>query len=97
MKLTFNNQIGLGWVDIEFKDPNILKEDLRENKSLVEHSLKVDFQTFEWLRLNAGVGFRYLIEGEDQIKKAFNAPIYIAGFSIDFKFLYHKLIKKNKD
>jgi len=92
--LTINSQIGLGRVDIDFVEPNLGKDRIREGKSLVEHSIKADVKTLEWLRLIGGVGYRYLIAGESQIKKAFNAPIYIIGFSIDFKLLYGKIFKK---
>lgn len=87
---TANTQVGGGWVDIEFVEPNEDKSDIREGKGIIEHSVKVDVQTLKWLRLSGGIGYRYLIAGEDQIKKAFNAPIYIVGFSIDFKQLFGK-------
>ncbi len=89
-KLTANSQIGIGRVDINFVETTLGKDRIREAKSLVEHSFKADVLTFRWLRLMGGLGYRYLINGEDQIKKAFNAPIYIIGFSIDFKKLFNK-------
>lgn len=94
-RLTFtaNSQLGLGWVDIRFDMPLGNEESLRERKALVEHSIKADVKTFEWLRLMGGVGYRYLVAGEQTIKDAFNAPIYIIGFSIDFKLLYNQLFK----
>ena len=85
--LTTNSQVGHGWVDIDFTDNSINKDRLRERKWLVEHSVKIDVKTFEWLRVMGGVGYRYLTSGERQIKDTFNAPIYILGFSIDFKKL----------
>lgn len=91
LELTTNNQIGLGWVDIDFIATTQGRESIQEGKSLLEHSIKADIKTFEWLRLIGGVGYRYLIGGEAQIKEAFNAPIYIIGFSIDFKLLRHQL------
>ena len=80
-------------MDIDLLEPNIESRNIRENKALVEHSLKANVKTFEWLRLIGGVGYRYLIAGEQQIKDAFNAPIYIVGFSLDFKQVYGKLFK----
>ncbi len=88
--LTTNSQLGHGWVDIDFTDTNIDKSRLRERKWLMEHSVKIDVETFEWLRIMGGMGYRYLIAGERQIKDTFNAPIYILGFSIDFKKLFKK-------
>ncbi len=93
LKLTVNSQIGLGRVDINF-DEQIDKERIREGKSLLEHSVKADVKIVSWFRIMGGVGYRYLIAGESQIKKAFNAPIYIVGFSLDFKKLFKK---KDKD
>ena len=90
---TANSQVGLGWVDIEFEE-NANKDRIREGKSLIEHSIKADVLTLKWLRLIGGVGYRYLTFGEQQLKDAFNAPIYIVGFSIDFKTLFKK---KNKN
>ena len=95
--LTLNSQLGLGWVDIDFDETIIDKERIRENKSLVEHSLKADVLTLDWLRLIGGIGYRYLLSGEPQIKDAFNAPIYIVGFSADFKLLRSKIFKKGKN
>ena len=94
LKFTANSQIGFGWVDIDFVDPNVNKQRVRETKSLIEHSIKADVKTFEWLRLSGGIGYRYLIAGEEQIRNAFNAPIYIVGFSIDFKYLSNRIFKK---
>lgn len=91
---TLNSQIGTGWVDISFVDVTPPKEDIRELKSLIEHSIKADIKTFSWLRLIGGVGYRYLIQGERQIKDAFNAPIYIIGFSVDLRLLKDTLFKK---
>ena len=94
--LTTNSQFGLGWVDIDIVDSSFEKENIRERKSLIEHSVKVDVKTFEWLRLMGGIGYRYLLTGEAQIKEAFNAPIYIVGFSVDVKYLYQKVFKHKK-
>ncbi len=94
LKFTANSQLGFGWVDIDFVEPNLEKDRIRESKSLIEHSIKLDVKTFEWLRINGGVGYRYLIAGEQQIKNAFNSPIYIIGFSIDYKYLSNKIFKK---
>jgi len=93
--LTANSQLGLGWVDINFIDSSIEKNRKREGKGIIEHSVKVDVKTLEWLRIMGGVGYRYLVAGESQIKKTFNAPIYIIGFSVDFKRLFNKR-SKNK-
>jgi len=92
-KFTANSQFGIGRVDINFNDPAEPKQAIRTGKSLIEHSIKADVKTFEWLRLKAGIGYRYLTSGETQVKQAFNAPIYIIGFSINFK----KLFAKNKE
>lgn len=67
---------------------------LRAGKTIVEHSFKAKVRTFSWLDLIGGVGYRYLLNGETQIKKAFNAPIYIIGASINFKQL-KKVVKKD--
>ena len=88
--LTFNTQVGLGRVDINFPEVTPVKDRIREIKSLVEHSIKADVQTLPWLRLIGGIGYRYLTSGEDQIKDAFNSPIYIVGFSIDYGRLFGK-------
>jgi len=92
-KFTANSQIGTGRVDISFNEPAEPKQSIRTGKNLIEHSIKADVKTFEWLRLKAGIGYRYLTGGETQVKQAFNAPIYIISFSIDFK----KLFAKNKE
>ncbi len=94
--LTTNSQVGHGWVDIDFADTNS-KDRLRERKWLVEHSVKIDVKTFEWLRVMGGVGYRYLTSGERQIKDTFNAPIYILGFSIDFKKLLSRESKSRNE
>lgn len=94
--LTTNSQVGHGWVDIDFTDTNS-KDRLRERKWLVEHSVKIDVKTFEWLRVMGGVGYRYLTSGERQIKDTFNAPIYILGFSIDFKKLLSRESKSKNE
>lgn len=93
---TANSQFGIGWVDIDFVEPGIERPSKSEGKVLVEHSIKANVQTFPWLRLIGGVGYRYLLNGDRQIKDAFNAPIYIVGFSIDYKYIYGKLFKKKK-
>ena len=88
--LTANSQVGLGFVNIDFVEPTNEREDKREGKGLIEHSIKADVKTLRWLRLIGGVGYRYLIAGEQQLKDAFNAPIYIVGFSVDFKNIRRK-------
>jgi len=94
--LTLNTQVGLGWATIEFVEPDDNKDMLRRFKSLVEHSIKVDVKTFDWLRLIGGVGYRYLLDDDQQLKDSFNAPIYIIGFSIDYGLLKRKLFDRNK-
>ncbi len=94
--LTLNTQVGLGWASIEFTEPNENKDTIRRMKSLVEHSLKVDVQTFDWLRLIGGVGYRYLLDRDEQLQDSFNAPIYIIGFSIDYGLLKRKIFDRNK-
>lgn len=79
-----NHQIGLGWVDIDFVEPFEEKESRREGKTLIENSVKLEVKTFNWLWLNGGIGYRTLLSGEEQIQNAFNAPIFIVGFSLDF-------------
>ena len=92
LKFTTNTQLGFGRVDIKFEEMVGSRNGIRESKIFMEHSIKADVQTFKWLRLIGGVGYRYLLAGEQQIKDAFNAPIYIIGFSID----YGRLFKKKK-
>jgi hypothetical protein len=87
---TANSQIGLGWVDIDFEEPHLGEINKKENKSLVEHSIKVDVKITDWLRLSPGIGYRYLLGGEQQLRDAFNAPIYILGWSINFGKLFGK-------
>jgi len=94
LTLTTNTQYGLGWVDIDFTEPNVSKPSIRERKSLVEHSIKANVKVFEWLRVTGGVGYRYLIKAEPQVKRAFDAPIWITGVSIDFKKVFPKLFKR---
>jgi len=88
--LTTNSQLGVGRVNIHLLDTT---RRIRASKTLLENSFKAKVKTFSWLHLIGGVGYRYLLNGEAQIKKAFNAPIYILGASIDFKKL-KKAIKK---
>lgn len=87
---TVNTQLGVGWVDIDFVEPDEQKDDLMEFKILIEHSVKVEIKTFDWLVISPGVGYRYLLFGEDQLQEAFNAPIFIIGASINFKRLFNK-------
>lgn len=89
-KLTGNLQLGAGRVLIDLSRPVDGEERIQELKNLVEYSLKADVLTFDWLRLIGGVGYRHLIGGEDQVRDAFNAPIFIVGFSLDFKKLFGK-------
>ena len=88
--LSVNTQVGAGRVDDNFPELNLERDRVREIKSLVEHSIKADVLTLPWLRTIGGIGYRYLPSGEDQIKDAFNSPIYIVGFSIDYKRLFGK-------
>jgi len=92
--LTPNTQVGFGRVDVNF--PNSNKERVREAKILIEHSIKADVKTTKWLRLIGGVGYRYLLAGEDQLKDTFNAPIYILGFSMNYSYIYRSLFKRNR-
>jgi len=87
-QVTANTQLGLGRVDIDLLDVN--SKNIKERKSLVEHSVKVNYQALRWLRFDAGIGYRYLIAGEQQIKNAFNAPIYIVGLNVNTKELFRK-------
>ena len=90
---TANTQLGIGRVDIILLDGNSSR-DVIERKSLAEHSVKVNYQVLRWLRLDGGIGYRYLIRAEEQIKNAFNAPIYIVGVNINFKELFKKKKKE---
>jgi hypothetical protein len=92
--LTTNTQFGEGRVNIHLEEGLEMERRLRAGKTLVEHSFKAKVRTFSWLHLIVGVGYRYLLNGEAQIKKAFNAPVYILGASIDFKKL-KKAVKKD--
>jgi len=86
--ITANSQYGLGQVFIELTESNGSMRKKTEGKSLIEHSLKAKYQLNSWLQLIGGVGYRYLINGEEQIRDAFNAPIYIVSAEIDFKRLF---------
>ena len=88
-QLTANTQFGLGNVNITLFE-NDTERKLKENKSLIEHSIKAKFKTTKWLDIYGGLGYRYLLNGEQQIKNAFNAPIYIVAFAIDFKQFFKK-------
>jgi len=90
---TANTQFGVGRVNIGFEDSTNVRE-IVERKILAEHSVKLNYQAFSWLRVNTGVGYRYLLDAEDQIKDAFNAPIYIVGLTFNFKEVFKK---KKKD
>lgn len=83
--ITANSQYGLGQVFIELTESNGSLRKKTEGKSLIEHSLKAKYQLNSWLQLIGGLGYRYLISGEEQIKNAFNAPIYIISAEIDFR------------
>jgi hypothetical protein len=93
LTLVTNNQFGVGRVNIHLDEGNDVSRRVRAGKRLIEHSLKAKVKTFPWLHLIVGVGYRYLINGEPQIKNTFNAPVYIIGASIDFK----KLINSSKE
>ena len=90
---TANTQLGIGRVNIDLLDGNNTRN-IIERKSLVEHSVKVNYQVLRWLRLDGGLGFRYLIRAEEQIKNAFNAPIYIVGVNVNVKELFRKRSKE---
>lgn len=90
LKLTTNGQFGVGWVDINLTESINGNRRIQEGKTLLEYSIKADVKTLPWLRLIGGVGYRHLLAGEPQIRSAFNAPIIITGFSIDFKRLFKK-------
>lgn len=93
--LTVNSQYGMGRVNIRIIEPNDTERLKRERKSLVEHSVKAKYQFNSWLQFIGGLGYRYLLSGEKQIKKAFNAPIYLVTAEIDFKQLL-KVLKGEK-
>ena len=93
--LTVNSQYGMGRVNIRIIEPNDTERLKRERKSLVEHSVKAKYQLNSWLQLIGGLGYRYLLSGEKQIKKAFNSPIYLVTAEIDFKQLL-KVLKGEK-
>lgn len=93
--ITANSQYGMGRVNIRIQETNDTERLKRERKSLVEHSVKAKYQFNSWLQLIGGLGYRYLLSGEKQIKKAFNAPIYIISAEIDFKQLL-KVLKGEK-
>lgn len=85
-RLTANSQFGIGRVNIFLTDGS--ERRIREGKTLLEHSFKARHHTRPWLDLIGGLGYRYLLVGERQIKDAFNAPIYIISADIDFKRLF---------
>ncbi len=89
--ITVNSQYGMGRVNIRLTEPNGTESLKRERKSLVEHSVKAKHEVNTWLQLVGGFGYRYLLSGQDQVKKAFNAPIYIISAEIDFKNLWKAL------
>jgi len=88
-QVTANTQLGFGRVDINFLD-GTNSNNIKERKALVEHSIKVNYQLLRWLRIDTGVGYRYLIAGEEQIKNAFNAPIFIVGLTFNFREIFRK-------
>lgn len=89
--LTVNSQYGMGRVNIRIQEANNTERLKRERKGLVEHSVKAKYQFNSWLQLIGGLGYRYLLSGEKQIKDAFNAPIYLVTAEIDFKQLLKAL------
>ena len=89
--LTANSQYGMGRVNIRLTELNGSKTLKHERKGLVEHSIKAKYQLNCWLQLVGGLGYRYLLSGQDQVKKAFNAPIYLISAEIDFRKLVQAL------
>lgn len=89
--LTVNSQYGMGRVNIRIQEANDTERLKRERKGLVEHSVKAKYQFNSWLQLIGGLGYRYLLSGEKQIKDAFNAPIYLITAEIDFRQLFKAL------
>ena len=94
--LALNTQVGLGNIRIAYDldgEPVVRKL----SKGLVEHSAKLTVRPLPWLELTAGAGYRYLIDGEQQIKDAFTGPIYTLGGWIYFGKLFGKKNKKARE
>lgn len=94
--LSLNTQLGVGNIRIAYDlDDEPVVRKLR--KGLVEHSAKLTVRPLPWLELTGGGGFRYLIDGEQQIKDSFTGPIYTIGGWIYFGKLFGKKNKKKQE
>jgi hypothetical protein len=87
--LALNTQLGAGNIRVAYDlDGEPVVRKLR--KGLVEHYAKLRVLPLPWLELSGGVGYRYLIDGEPQIKQSFSGPVYTIGGWIYFGKLFGK-------
>ena len=87
--IALNTQLGAGNIRVAYDlDGEPVVRKLR--KGLVEHYAKLTVRPLPWLELSSGVGYRYLIDGEPQIKKSFSGPVYTIGGWIYFGKLFGK-------
>lgn len=93
--LSLNTQLGVGNIRIVYDlDDEPVVRKLR--KGLIEHSAKLTVRPLPWLELTGGGGYRYLVDGEQQIKDSFTGPIYTIGGWIYFGKLFGNKNKEKK-
>lgn len=94
-ELTSPFQLGLGEAKIDYRNNSGVVKDLVKFPFLVtEVSVVGHYKFFPWVGLGAGIGYRAMITSNQDVKDAFNAPIYIIKLKIFLGDLYRGIFKK---
>ncbi|NUM51201.1 MAG: hypothetical protein HUU48_08805 [Flavobacteriales bacterium] len=91
-------QLGAGTATIDYTNPVTSKrvEVVRFGFLVTEISVAGHYKFFPWLGIGTGVGYRSMLTKDKQVKKAFDAPIFVFKLKIFLGDLYRGIFPKKE-
>jgi hypothetical protein len=89
--------IGIGKIVGTALDSMALSHTLIDQRVVpVEMSVMASYNIFRWFAIGGGLGYRAIVTSDQQVKDAYNAPIYIIKAKFNFGAIYRGIFKKEK-
>jgi hypothetical protein len=83
-------QFGVGQSFVQFEIDGSTSNIKRDNILLYEPGMNVEYKIFNILGIGGGVGYRIMIQNNEQIKQQFTSPVYV----IRIRLIFDELLRQ---
>ncbi len=88
-------QLGIGRSGYRYRDANEKKQIAgRKAMVLYEPAMTAQYRFLKYFGVGAGIGYRLMLVGNDNIDENFNSPIYILKAKVFFGDIYNDVFKR---